>query len=76
MSPDDLVAHLEREGQFFTGSAELYRQFAAAKDRGEYGTSPQTQALRIAAEAGIRLFQALADWAEWARTVPPAAPAE
>jgi DNA-binding PadR family transcriptional regulator len=76
MSPDDLVAHLEREGQFFTGSAELYRQVAAAKDRGEYGTSPQTQALRIAAEAGIRLFQALAGWAEWARTVPPATPAE
>jgi hypothetical protein len=59
-----------------TGSAELYRQVAAAKDRGEYGTSPQTQALRIAAEAGIRLFQALAGWAEWARTVPPATPAE
>src|SRR6266545_8122694 len=28
----------------------------------------------VATEAGIRLFQALADWAEWARTVPPAAP--
>ncbi len=73
MSRDDLDGHLEREGQHFAEQAELYRQHAAAKDRGDYGNSPQTQALRVGAEAGVRLFQALADWAEWARTVPPAA---
>ncbi len=72
MDPDDLDAHLERESRYFAEQAEVYRQLAAAKDRGDYGNSPQTQAIRVAAEAGVRLFQALADWAEWARTVPPA----
>lgn len=74
MPPDELDAHLRREAEFFSRTAEMYRQYAAAKDRGEFGTSPQTQSIRVATEAGIRLFQALADWAEWARTVPPAAP--
>lgn len=72
MPPGKLAAHLEREGRFFAETAEVYRQYAAAKDRGDYGTSPQTQSIRVATEAGIRLFQALADWAEWARSVPPA----
>jgi DNA-binding PadR family transcriptional regulator len=74
MPSGELTAHLESEQQFFAETAELYRQYAVAKDRGDYGTSPQTQAIRVATEAGIRLFQALADWAEWARTVPPVTP--
>jgi DNA-binding PadR family transcriptional regulator len=72
MPADELIAHLEREQRFFSETAQLYGQIAAAKDRGDYGNSPQTQALRVAAEAGIRVYQALADWAEWARAVPPA----
>jgi DNA-binding PadR family transcriptional regulator len=76
MTPDELDAHLERESRYFDQQAEVYRQLAAAKDRGDYGNSPQTQAIRVAAEAGVRLFQALADWAAWARTVPPAAAEE
>ncbi|MEV5707750.1 hypothetical protein [Actinoallomurus sp. NPDC052274] len=31
--------------------------------------------MRVAVEAATRIYQALADWAEWARTVPPAVPA-
>jgi DNA-binding PadR family transcriptional regulator len=69
MSADDLSAHLDRESRYFAKQAELYRDHADAKDRGEYGNSPQTQSIRIAAEAGIRLFQALADWADWAREI-------
>ena len=72
MPPSDLDAHLAREGVFFREQAEVYRRHAAAKDRGEYGSSPQTQSIRIAAEAGIRLFEALADWTDWARAAPPA----
>lgn len=30
--------------------------------------------MRITIEAGIRLYEALADWAEWAKTMPPAKP--
>ncbi|OHV39992.1 MULTISPECIES: PadR family transcriptional regulator [Pseudofrankia] len=71
MSPGDLDAHLEREGRYFAEQANLYREHANAKDRGDYGDSPQTRSIRLAAEAGIRLFQALADWAEWARAMPP-----
>lgn len=73
LSGEDLRVHLERERAFFAETAEVYRRLAAAKDRGDFGTSEQTQALRVTAEAGIRVFQALADWAEWAEGVPPAA---
>jgi hypothetical protein len=38
---------------------------APTKDRGEWGTSRQTRATRIAIEAGIRINEALADWARW-----------
>ena len=39
-----------------------------------FGYSPQTQSLRVTVEAAIRLYTSLADWADWAQTVPPAAP--
>jgi DNA-binding PadR family transcriptional regulator len=74
MEPEDLRRHLSQEAQFFAEAAEKYRSYAAAKDRGEFGRSTQTQSMRVAIEAGVRLYQALADWAEWAKTVPPAAP--
>jgi DNA-binding PadR family transcriptional regulator len=76
MEPADLQAHLQREQRFFAEVAELARGYAAAKDRGDYGTSPQTRSMRVAVEAAARMYQALADWAEWAQTVPPAADAE
>jgi DNA-binding PadR family transcriptional regulator len=66
MTPDELAAHLEKEAAFYQGLAQKYRAIAAAKDRGEYGDTPQTQSLRIAAEAGARLHEALGDWATWA----------
>lgn len=70
MEPEDLAAHLRREQEFFAASAELFRGYAEAKDRGEFGDGAQTQALRIAAEAGARLYEALAGWADWARRQP------
>ncbi|WP_379526494.1 PadR family transcriptional regulator [Nonomuraea purpurea] len=68
MEPQDLRRHLETEAAFFAQEAARYRGFAEAKDRGEFGDGPQTRSLRIAAEAGHRLYQALADWAEWAQS--------
>lgn len=49
--------------------------YAEAKDRRGFGDSEQTRSLRIAAEAAIRINEALADWAEWARdgVAPPSA---
>ncbi|MCP2336033.1 PadR family transcriptional regulator [Actinomadura rupiterrae] len=76
MDPDDLHEHLRREQRYFTEIADLARGYAAAKDRGEYGTAPQTKSMRVALEAAIRVYQSLADWAEWAQTVPPATPEE
>jgi hypothetical protein len=66
MTPEELAAHLEKEAAFYRDLAEKYRAIAAAQDRGEYGDTPQTRSIRIAAEAGIRLHQALGDWAMWA----------
>jgi len=73
MDPDDLRRHLDDEARFFAESAERYRAYAQAKDRGDFGDSPQTRSMRITIEAAVRLYQALADWAEWAKTVPPPA---
>jgi len=71
MDPEDPRRHLTQETQYFAAAAEQYRAYAAAKDRGDFGDSAQTQSTRIAIEAGVRLYQALADWAAWAQTVPP-----
>lgn len=72
MQPDDLQERLRREQRFFADTADMARGYAAAKDRGDFGTSAQTRSMRVAVEAAIRIYQALADWAEWAQTVPPA----
>lgn len=74
MTPDELAHHLEKEAAFYHDLAQKYRELAAAKDRGEYGDSPQTKSIRIAAEAGMRLHEALADWVGWAETHQPNVP--
>ncbi len=66
LTAEQLSAYLEGEAAYYQGLADSYRKLAAAKDRGDYGDSPQTGSLRIAAEAGIRLNDALQKWAEWA----------
>lgn len=76
MSPDELRAHLEAEERFYRDKAAGLRALTQAKDRGEYGFSPQTQSIRVAAEAGVRLMEALADWAAWAREHAPEAPGD
>ncbi|ABW09546.1 transcriptional regulator, PadR-like family [Parafrankia sp. EAN1pec] len=75
MDPDDLRRRLDEEARFFAESAARYRAYADAKDRGEFGDNPQVRSMRVTIEAGVRLYQALADWAEWAKTVsPPSTP--
>jgi DNA-binding PadR family transcriptional regulator len=68
MTPAELAAHLDKEAAYYRTLAARYRELADAKDRGDFGHSPQTQSLRVAVEAGIRISQALADWADWATT--------
>jgi hypothetical protein len=72
MTPAELAAHLDSEAEYFHSLARKYRELASAKDRGEYGDSPQTHSVRIAVEAGVRINEALGGWADWARTLPPA----
>ena len=71
MTPEELVSHLDKEAAFYRDLAQKYRALAGAKDRGEYGDSPQTRSIRIAAEAGIRLHEALSDWSTWAADHQP-----
>lgn len=71
MDPEDLRAHLDAEARFFAESAAFYRTYADAKDHGAFGDSPQMRSMHVTVEAGIRLYEALASWAEWAKTVPP-----
>jgi DNA-binding PadR family transcriptional regulator len=72
MEPDDLQRHLEREAAYYRALVAKYSEFAVAKERGDFGSGPRVQALRVTVEAGIKLYAALADWADWARQMPPA----
>jgi DNA-binding PadR family transcriptional regulator len=67
MTPEQLDTHLAAEATFYESLASTYRAIADAKDHGDFGDSPQTRSLRIAAEAGARLNEALEAWALWAR---------
>lgn len=73
MTPDELEPHLDREAGYYRETARMYRSYAEAKDRGDFGDSPQTRSMRLTIEAGVRLYDALADWAEWAGKRPPSA---
>ncbi|MEU4190300.1 helix-turn-helix transcriptional regulator [Kribbella sp. NPDC026611] len=75
METDELRRHLEAEARYYRELADRYRDYAARKDRGEFGYSVQTQSMRVTIEAAVRLYTSLADWADWAQTVPPAQPA-
>jgi DNA-binding PadR family transcriptional regulator len=72
MSPEELADHLDKEAAYYHALAANLRELAQAKDRGDFGTGPQANSLRTAAEAGIRVTQALGDWAEWAKQAPVA----
>lgn len=73
MTPAELASHLDREAAYYHAVAAKYRDLADAKDRGEYGTGPQTASLRMTVEAALRVTGALGDWADWASQQPPPA---
>ena len=70
MTPAELAGYLEREAAYYQALAARYRDLADAKDRGEYGTGPQTASLRMTVEAALRVTGALGDWADWASQQP------
>ena len=71
MTPAELANHLDREAAYYQALAAKYRELAAAKDRGEFGTSPQTRSLRMTVEASLRVIEALGGWVGWAHHEPP-----
>jgi hypothetical protein len=46
----------------------VYRDYAARKDAGEFGNNPQTRAMRVTIEGGVRIYTAPAEWSRWATT--------
>jgi DNA-binding PadR family transcriptional regulator len=74
MTPEELADHLDREAAYFHALAGKFRELAAAKDRGDFGRSPQNESLRTAVEAGARVAQTLGDWADWAKSAPHTGP--
>ena len=56
------------------GLGVRFQGLAPAGGRGDYGHTPQTESLRTALEASIRINEALGGWADWATR--PAAPQE
>ncbi|MEE4543310.1 helix-turn-helix transcriptional regulator [Streptomyces sp. V4-01] len=73
MEPEDLARRLREEQARFEQSARSLRSYAGAKDRGEGGAAPRARAQRIALEAAVRVNDALAEWARWARETDPMA---
>jgi hypothetical protein len=70
-APAELAGYLDREAAYYHALATRYRDLAVAKDRGEFGTSPQTRSLRMTVEASLRVIEALGGWADWASQQPP-----
>ncbi|RMI32169.1 PadR family transcriptional regulator [Nocardia stercoris] len=68
LEPAELIEHLDREAAYYHALAEGYRTMVMSRDD---DLDPQTESLRIAAEAGIRLTSALGQWADWAKAHPP-----
>ena len=66
MDPEDLARHLAEEADFYASRAAAYRAYADRKDAGEFGHTPQVQSMRITIEGGVRVYEALAEWARWA----------
>lgn len=67
LSPDELATHLDHEAARWRETARLYQCAADSVDRGERGEGPRINSVRITVEAGVRLYEALAGWAEWAK---------
>jgi DNA-binding PadR family transcriptional regulator len=53
MRPDDLQEYLDREAVYYREMTAIAQSLAAAKDRGDYGDSPQTKSMRVMLEAGM-----------------------
>lgn len=67
LPPEAIHQHLQREASSYRNLAARYRLMAAAVDRsGDPGSSHQ-RSTRAALEAVIRLYAALAEWADWAQ---------
>jgi DNA-binding PadR family transcriptional regulator len=66
LDPGELADRLAGEQRYYEEFGTMLRALAAAKDRGEWGTGPQTRAQRMTVEAVLRLSQAMAEWAAWA----------
>jgi len=67
IEPEEVLKHLQAEEKYFASQATFYEGYAAAKDRGEFGTSKQTESARITVEAAARLNRSLAEWAKWSQ---------
>lgn len=65
LQPEELHEVLAGEAEYYRSMAQIYEQLAEAKDRGDFGISTQTQAIRLTVDAAVRLYSALADWAVW-----------
>lgn len=55
-----------RESEYYRTMAENYRKLDQRKAEGEFGDEAWVSSARITIEAAIRVFDALAEWAEWA----------
>jgi hypothetical protein len=56
---------LRKEAEYFRTQAASYASTTAAKDAGEFGNLVgSTGSIRLVIEAGVRMYNALADWAE------------
>jgi DNA-binding PadR family transcriptional regulator len=67
LTDEELIAHLDHEAARWRETARLYQCAVESAERGERGDTPQMRSVRVTVEAGVRLYEALAEWAEWAK---------
>lgn len=67
LSPAELVQTATAEGDHYRALRDTYRRIAEAKDESGHAATPQGRSVRLTLEAGIRMYDALAGWADWVK---------
>jgi hypothetical protein len=67
MTPEELNQHLAREAEYYRALAATSRQSRTRRTAANTATIRRRNRYESPPKAGIRLAEALADWASWAQ---------
>ncbi|MEV4687419.1 PadR family transcriptional regulator [Microbacterium sp. LWH3-1.2] len=67
LTPPELLGVATAEAEYYRGVRDAYARMASAKDAAGLSADGPGRSVRVTLEAGVRLYSALAEWAEWVK---------